>query len=188
VSLTQSAVSLHVRRLEDQVDSSLIMRNTRSFKLTEKGEILLCYARRILALYKDAGQHLSGGGHVRIGAPEFFDMHMRSSLLAQFSDSYPDVRIRVELGVAPRISALLDEGELDLAILFKELGEGQGVSLSRDRRAWAGARSIRLDPNEPVPLALYPDFCPPKHSEVAIFPCCLAQRCQTNAVTSRLKT
>jgi len=160
VNLTQSAVSHHVRRLEDQVGLPLIMRNTRGLKLTEKGEVLLCYARRILALYKEAEQHLSGGGLVRIGAPEFFDMRMLSSLLAQFAARHPAVRVQVELGIAPHILALLDEGELDLAIVFSELGEGQGVSLSRERRVWAGARSIQLGPNEPAPLALYPPFCP----------------------------
>lgn len=59
VNLTQSAVSLHVKRLEDQVGSRLIVRNARGVRLTGQGEILLSYARRILALYKEAEQHLS---------------------------------------------------------------------------------------------------------------------------------
>jgi molybdate transport repressor ModE-like protein len=162
VNLTQSAVSLHVKRLEEQVGSHLIVRNTRGLRLTEKGEILLCYARRILALYKEAEQSLSrnNGGVVRIGAPEVFDMRLLSSLLARFAARDPGVRVQVELGIAPHILALLDEGELDLAIVFNELGEGQGASLSRAQRVWAGAHSMRLDPDEPAPLALYPPFCP----------------------------
>jgi len=162
VNLTQSAVSHHVRRLEEQVGLHLIMRNTRGLRLTEKGEVLLCYARRILALYKEAEQDLScdGGGLLSIGAPEFFDVKMLTSLLAQLSNRYPTVRMQIELGVGPDISALLDENELDLAIVGHELHEGQGISLSRERRVWAGARSLRLDPNEPAPLALYPPFCP----------------------------
>ena len=162
VNLTQSAVSHHVRRLEDQVGLHLIVRNTRGLRLTEKGEVLLCYARRILALYQEAEQTLSSdrGGLLSIGAPEFFDMQMLSSLLAQLSDRYPAVRMQIELGIGPDISALLDEGELDLAIVGNELGERQGISLSRERRVWAGARSLKLDPDKPAPLALYPPFCP----------------------------
>jgi regulatory helix-turn-helix LysR family protein len=81
VNLTQSAVSLHVKRLEDQVGSRLIMRNTRGVRLTEHGEILLSYARRILALYKEAEHRLSrdSGGLVRIGAAEYFDLHTLSA-------------------------------------------------------------------------------------------------------------
>ena len=61
------------------------MRNTRGVRLTEHGEILLSYARRILALYKEAEHRLSrdSGGLVRIGAPEY------SALLGQFSARYP---------------------------------------------------------------------------------------------------
>jgi molybdate transport repressor ModE-like protein len=162
VNLTQSAVSHHVRRLEDQVGQHLIVRNTRGLRLTEKGEVLLCYARRILALYQEAQQTLNSDreGLLSIGAPEFFDMQMLSSLLAQLSDRYPTVSMRIELGIGPDISALLDEGGLDLAIVGNELGERRGVSLSRERRIWAGARSMRLSPDEPAPLALYPPFCP----------------------------
>ncbi|HEU0016928.1 MAG TPA: LysR family transcriptional regulator, partial [Methyloceanibacter sp.] len=94
VNLTQSAVSLHVKRLEDQVGSRLIVRNVRGLRLTEQGEVLQSYARRILALYKEAEQRLGrdSGGQIRIGVPEYFDLHTLSSLLGQFSARYPAIR------------------------------------------------------------------------------------------------
>jgi molybdate transport repressor ModE-like protein len=161
VNLTQSAVSLHVKRLEEQVGSRLIMRNTRGIRLTEHGEVLLSYARRILALYKEAEQRLGrdGGGLVRIGAPEYFDLHTLSALLGQFSARYPSVKLQIELGIGPDISALLDEGELDLVIVSNEIREGDGVPLARERRVWAAGRAMHLDPEEPAPLALYPPYC-----------------------------
>ena len=161
VNLTQSAVSLHVKRLEDQVGSRLIVRNARGVRLTEQGEILLSYARRILALYKEAEHRLGrdSGGLIRIGAPEYFDLHTLSSLLGQFSARYPAVRLQIELGIGPDISALVDEGELDLAIVSHEIREGDGVSLCRERRVWAAGRAMQLAPDEPAPLALYPPFC-----------------------------
>jgi DNA-binding transcriptional LysR family regulator len=161
VNLTQSAVSLHVKRLEQQVGSRLIVRNARSVRLTEQGEILLSYARRILALYKEAEHRLSrdGGGVIRIGAPEYFDLRTLSSLLGQFSSRYPAIRNQIELGIGPDISALVDEGELDLAIVSHEINEGDGVPLCRERRVWAAGRAMQLAPDEPAPLALYPPFC-----------------------------
>ncbi|MGB2932303.1 MAG: LysR substrate-binding domain-containing protein [Methyloceanibacter sp.] len=161
VNLTQSAVSLHVKRLEEQVGSRLIVRNARSLRLTEHGEVLLSYARRILALYKEAEHRLGrdGGGLVRIGAPEYFDLHTLSSLLRQFSARYPAVRLQIELGIGPDISALLDEGELDIAIVSNEIGEGDGVALCRERRIWAAGRGMQLSPHKPAPLALYPPHC-----------------------------
>jgi DNA-binding transcriptional LysR family regulator len=161
VNLTQSAVSLHVKRLEEQVGVRLIVRSARGLRLTEQGEVLQSYARRILALYKEAEQRLGRdtAGSIRVGVPEYFDLHTLSSLLRQFSARYPEIALRIELGIGPDISALVDEGELDLAIVSHEIGEGDGVRLCRERRVWAGARGMKLKPDEPVPLALYPPFC-----------------------------
>jgi DNA-binding transcriptional LysR family regulator len=132
------------------------VRNARGVGLTEQGEVLLSYARRILALYKEAEQRLGrdSAGPVRIGAPDYFDFHILSSLLAQFSAHYPAVRQQIELGIGPDISALLDEGELDIAIVASEIGESDGLSLRRERRVWAGARAMQRDPKQPAPLAL----------------------------------
>lgn len=162
VNLTQSAVSLHVKRLEDQVGSRLILRKARGLRLTEDGELLLSYARRILALHQEAEKRLGRKGPrglIRIGAPEYFDLHTLASLLGQFATRYPAIELQTELGIGPDIATLLDEGELDLAILSREIGEGDGVVLSRERRVWAAGREMQLDPDKPLPLALYPAFC-----------------------------
>jgi DNA-binding transcriptional LysR family regulator len=161
VNLTQSAVSLHVKRLEDQAGSRLIARNARGVRLTAHGEVLLSYARRILALHEEAVHRLrrDRGGLIRIGAPEYFDLHALSSLLRQFAARYPAVQLQIELGIGPDISALLDGGELDIAIVSNEIGEGGGDSLCRVRRVWAAGQAMQLDAEMPAPLALYPPHC-----------------------------
>ena len=154
-------MSLHIKRLEDQLGTPLIVRQARGLRLTEQGEVLQSYARRILALYAEADTVLRGstGATVRIGVPEYFDLHTLSSLLTQFSSHYPSIRIHVELGIGPDISALVDEGELDVAIVSFEIGEGDGTRLCREKRVWAAGRAMKLRPDEPAPLALYPPFC-----------------------------
>jgi DNA-binding transcriptional LysR family regulator len=161
VNLTQSAVSLHVKRLEEQVGAQLLRREPQGVSPTEQGEVLLSYARRILALHKEAERRLVGeaGGLIRIGAPEYFDLQTLSSLLREFSAQYPALRLQVELGIGPDIAAMLEAGELDLAILSREIGEGDGIALSREKRIWAAGRAMRLDPDDPAPLALYPANC-----------------------------
>lgn len=71
--LTQSAVSGHVRRLEEQVGKPLLTRTTRSQQLTPDGERLLSYARTILVLNRDAWAELTRTpfhGRLRIGVSE----------------------------------------------------------------------------------------------------------------------
>lgn len=161
VNLTQSAVSLHVKRLEEQLRAPLLIRAPQGVSPTEQGEILLSYARRILALHQEAEQRLNGSrnGIIRIGGPEYFDLHALSSLMHAFSARYPNLRLQMELGIGPEIAAMLDAGELDLAILSREIGEGAGIALSRERRIWAAGAALRLAPEQPAPLALYPSNC-----------------------------
>jgi DNA-binding transcriptional LysR family regulator len=116
--------------------------------------VRLSYARQLLALHKEAEHRLgrNAGGLVRIGAPGYFDLRTLSSLLGQFTARYPAVRMQIELGVGLDISALVDEGELDLAIVTNEIREGDGVSLCRERRVWAAGPAMRLAADEPSRL------------------------------------
>ena len=161
VHLTQSAVSLHIKRLEEQVGSRLIERQPRGILLTEDGEVLLSYARRILALHKEVEHRLRRGGMelVRLGAAEYFDLHALTSLIAQFSMLYPCVRLQLKVGLGPDIMALLDDGQLDMAIVSSEIGEADGIALCRERRVWAAGPAMSLAPDAPAPLAVYPPNC-----------------------------
>src|SRR3569833_2826861 len=161
VHLTQSAVSLHIKRLEEQVGSRLIARPTRGILLTEQGEVMLSYARRILALHKEATHRLrhDDSAIVRLGAPEYFNLHALASLIAQFSLLHPGVQLQLKVGLGTDILALLDEGQLDMAIVSSEIGETEGISLCRERRVWAAGRGMSLAPDTPAPLAVYPSTC-----------------------------
>jgi molybdate transport repressor ModE-like protein len=151
VNLTQSAVSLHVKRLEDQVGVRLVVRNAHGVRITEPGEVLQSYARRILALYKEAEQRLGRNSEVSVRIGEYFDLHTLSSLLRQFSSHYPSIRLQVELGIGPDISALVDEGELDWrssAMKYADRiacdGVHRGFEALRGRRllAWGFGRVV----------------------------------------------
>ncbi len=161
VNLTQSAVSLHIKRLEEQVGSRLIRRNAHGIELTQCGEVLLSYARRMLELSREA-EHRLGLDRVpaiRFGMPEYFDLRPLSPLLDRFLAAYPGIRLQIELGIGPDIEALIEAGELELAVVSHEIGEGEGVALFRERRVWVAGSEMALDSERPVPLAVYPPFC-----------------------------
>lgn len=162
VNLTRSAVSLHIKRLEDQIGLRLLDRGARQLTVTEEGEVLLSYARRILALNEEAESRLGRHqprGLIRFGAPEYFDPQVLASLLGQFTARYPGVQLQIEMAIGPDIAALFDKGALDLAIVNRELGEGDGIVLRKERRVWAAGRAMKLNPEAPLPLALFPPHC-----------------------------
>jgi len=111
VNLTQSAVSLHIKRLEEQVGRRLFDRTAPKLALTSDGEILLSYAQRILALEEEVKTrlgHPEPEGLVRFGAPEYFDPGTLASLLAQFNSRYPAIDLEIHMGIGTDIALCTD--------------------------------------------------------------------------------
>ena len=95
VHRTQSAVSMQIRRLEEEVGSPLFLRAGKVVSLTPEGETLLGYARRILALHDEAVASVSAPdmtGVVRLGSPDDFVGRFLPKILAGFAEAYPRVR------------------------------------------------------------------------------------------------
>ena len=174
VNLTQSAVSLHIKRLEEQVGRRLFDRTAPKLALTSDGEILLSYAQRILALEEEVKTrlgHPEPEGLIRFGAPEYFDPGTLASLLAQFNSRYPAIDLEIHMGIGTDIAALYGRGLLDVAIINREIDEtdradrnddrpGEDIRvLYREGRVWAALRDMKLDSERPVPLALFPAPC-----------------------------
>src|SRR5690606_3206369 len=93
LNLTQSAVSAHIRRLEEQAEAILLERSTRAVALTPQGQALLGYAKAILRLSEEAKALMkgnSGAFHLRIGASDDLTSTWLPSVLKKFQDSRSD--------------------------------------------------------------------------------------------------
>lgn len=167
--LTQSAVSGHLRRLEEQIGKPLLKRTTRSQQLTPDGECLIAYARTILALNRDAWAQLTRTpfhGRVRIGVSEDF---VEARLLRAFQDfavQYPGMEIDVQVGIPGTLLNLMKQGDLELVIgSLCETSEA-GLLLWQEPLVWAwSAQPVTRLPT-PLPLALFPEPCP--YREIAL--------------------
>src|SRR5579863_3633542 len=96
-----SAVSMQLRKLESQAGQQLFRRNGRGLALTDAGEVLLIYARRLLALNDEAAAALDAsavGGTVRVGLPQDFADVLLSELLVRFASARPDTHVEVRAG------------------------------------------------------------------------------------------
>src|SRR6266404_8737033 len=98
VHKTQSAVSMQMKRLEERLDRPIFARDGRASKLTEDGERLLDYARRIVrlnieALAAFADSELSG--RVRLGVPDDYADRYLPEIMARFSRAYPGAELTV---------------------------------------------------------------------------------------------
>src|SRR5215510_12619717 len=95
VHRTQSTVSQQIRRLEEMVGQLLLHRNGKQVSLTEQGERLLSYTRRILALEQEAREVIgkpASEGVLRLGMPEDFAVYRLTELLSDFTRPRPGLR------------------------------------------------------------------------------------------------
>lgn len=168
--LTQSAVSSHLRRLEEHVGKPLISRSTRSVVLTPEGETLMAYARAILVLNRDAEARLSRSSEpdmIRIGmSGDFADLQLMQTL-QDFSEHNRGIAIQVEVGIPGPLSRALENGQLDIVIGgFCQRGN-PGRLLWTEPLIWVIAEQSSFVLPDPLPLAFFPEPCPYREAAMA---------------------
>jgi DNA-binding transcriptional LysR family regulator len=162
LGLTQSAVSLRVKRLEEITRRPLFHRTSRHVELTRDGETLLAYARRLLALNDEAVLRLVAppvSGHLRLGVADHFVPRSLAPILARFARTYPEVRLEVEVGRSHDLRAKLARGGLDLVLGKRRDGETAGRPIFTETVVWAAAPDWSPPSDRPLPLALLPEGC-----------------------------
>lgn len=162
VHLTQSAVSLQIKRLEEELGLSLMNRNNRRFKLTTAGKDLLQYAKKIVRLHDEAVLSVTNRsltGHIRIGAPEDYISPFLTRILSRFSQSHPRVKVDVISNLSVNLKKAIDQADLDFA-LCTEIREG-GQTVFREPLAWVSSPvHCQHQTVNPMPLAVSYEGCP----------------------------
>lgn len=159
---TQSAVSMQIRRLEDQLGQRLLARDRKPVAATPVGTDLLGYARRMLALNDDAMSSLTGSGiagKLRLGTPDDYALTLLPPLIARFAASHPRVEIEIVCGMSNDLELQVQAGRLDLAMLTRRPGSPPGDLLRREQLVWVAAMDHRPEWLDPIPLALFPEDC-----------------------------
>ncbi|MGO4564068.1 LysR substrate-binding domain-containing protein [Rhizobium sp. 2YAF20] len=158
VGRTQSAVSLQVKRLEENIGTPLFARGPRGVALTESGRQLLPYARRIVGLMDEttaAMRRKPLDGPVRIGIPEEYGDTVLPRALAAFAESQPKVDVTVLCGYTAQQMQALENDMLDLAVVFDWSIETRGEVLFVDPTVWVTSTVHKLHERDPVPIAVY---------------------------------
>lgn len=163
VHRTQSTVSQQIKRLEDAVGKPLLVRDGKRATPTEEGERLLTYARRILALEQEARDVVARpvvDGVVRIGLPEDFAAYRLVELLSDYVRGRPTLRLDVRSGLSATLRASLERGELDVALVKRNIGAGASLAAWPERLQWVTSRRHPVDmTRNPVPIAVAEQGC-----------------------------
>lgn len=158
VFVTQSALSLQMKRLEETVQTALFLREGRRLALTPAGQMLLAYAREMLATNDRAVSALNGdalAGPARVGLMQDFAETLLSGVLAQFAQLNPEAQLQVRVGGSPQLLDDLAADRLDVVVC---MGAGDDVAAIRVApMSWIGDRDLARQ--EVLPVAVLERPC-----------------------------
>lgn len=119
--LTQPTVSEHVRALEDELGVQLLDRLGRGTTPTRAGTLLLGYARRLLALSREARQAIEQfqgrvSGELVLGGSNIPGEYVLPALIGAFRAKYPDVSISLRIGASRDVQEWVEHGHVEIGV------------------------------------------------------------------------
>ncbi|MBN3786421.1 LysR substrate-binding domain-containing protein [Burkholderia sp. Ac-20353] len=163
VGRTQSAISLQIQRLEKTLDAQLFVRGTHRVRLTEEGEALIEYARRMLALNDEAVSSLRKpqvAGAVRLGAPHEYEASLLQVILGKFAQSHPGVMLEVTCDLSKNLLERLAKSEFDLVMaLHDDPHDSTGVRVRTEPLVWVTGPDHGRHEQRPLPLVVAQQPC-----------------------------
>jgi len=153
--MTQSAISMQIKRLEASLEMSVFDRSAQGMTPTPPGEQLLAYARQMLELNDEVWGRLTADeyeGSVSLGVPsDIINPHIPEVLRA-FTREYPRVKVQLASALTHRLLQQFEQGNHDL-VLTTEISPGDhGEVLSTQRLIWTGAVSGQAWKQRPLPI------------------------------------
>jgi len=170
--ITQSGITLKIKRLEEQLNCRLFRRTTNPLELSHEGEIVLGYARRLLDLNQEMVQRVTKpkkNGALRLGVVDHFGPQLLPMWLAEFRETFPNVKIVSDIGLTHDLLKDLEDDKFDLVIAsagYTAMGEYklapsiQETHLQKERMIWVQAENSKIDPSkDPLPLVMFGPKC-----------------------------
>lgn len=157
LNLTQSAVSMQIRRLEETLGQPLFSRAQRRMELNLMGERLVDYGRRMLRLNDEAISAIGaaeGVEDLRIGVPHDIIAPQIPAILRLMTLSWPRLRIVLTVANSANLHEARAQGDLDMILTTESHPRPGGVALGQRRLVWLGAPGSGLPPSGPLRVAL----------------------------------
>jgi DNA-binding transcriptional LysR family regulator len=158
---TPSAISLQMKRLQDDLGVPLFRKRGRGLALTETGVVALNYARRILALHDELLETMQGAnvaGHIRIGCPQDFAAIL-PSVLSHFSSLYPRMQIELRIEGNALLADGIEASQIDLAVVIGHEDRPSAQVVGYLDLVWIASSTFIPPRDQPLPIAVLGPNC-----------------------------
>jgi len=153
--MTQSAISMQIKRLENSLGFSVLKRSTQGMTPTSEGEQLLHFANQMLALNDEAMGRLTSPdyeGQVRLGVPGDVIYPHIPVILREFSRDYPRVQVRLSSAQTFTLKSEFKQGLQDIVLTTEKSASPGGRVISTQPLVWTGAEAGVAWKKRPLPL------------------------------------
>lgn len=154
--LTQSAVSMQLKRLEDALGRALFDRTGRRVTLTADGEQLLGYARRLLALNDEVWSRFTDAafeGEITLGVPNDVVYPALPPVLQRFHAEFPRMKVSLVSSYTERLKQMFHRGDCDVILTTENALDRGGETLAIRPLVWVGAPNGQAWRQRPLRLA-----------------------------------
>ncbi|HEJ9488149.1 TPA: LysR family transcriptional regulator [Proteus mirabilis] len=119
---TQPSVSIKIKKLEEELQTTLFERINNRLYLTPQGKVYQQYATQIINLVKSSSEHMRqfddpSKGEIKFGASHFVGVYLLPQIMAQFREQYPDVKLSMDISSSTQLIRKLDTQELEFLIM-----------------------------------------------------------------------
>jgi DNA-binding transcriptional LysR family regulator len=161
LGLSQPAVSLQIKRLEDMLGHKLFKKQGQRQVLNQYGELLMPLAKQMLQQNDAILQQFTSEnvtGKVRLGIPSEFAARILPSIIGDFVALYPDVSLEVRSRLSKHLLSVSRQDQFDLVLaLNEELESANFPIFMQDQLVWVG--DLNLAQNDVVTLVTAPEGC-----------------------------
>lgn len=159
---TPSAISLQMKRLQEDLGMPVFRKRGRGLALTEAGATVLSYARRILALNDELLDSMQGAnlaGHIRLGCPQDFAAIL-PPVLSHFTSLYPRMQIELHVEGNAALFEAVKGARSDLAVIIGHDDDAGAETVGQLDIEWIASTTFRPPRRQPLPLAMLGPQCP----------------------------
>ncbi|NRD75801.1 LysR family transcriptional regulator [Shewanella sp. VB17] len=159
---TQSAVSMQMKRLEDELGRDLFEKHGRHLILSVEGRRLALYAKSLLQLHDEAVVALKATNvrhSIHLGCPDDYADSILPPIVSLLHQYLPQLDLQVTCTSSYLIRVMLDNGELDAAIVTRLPDSDEGYLLTTDMGVWIGTEETDLMTQDPLPIVLFQKDC-----------------------------
>jgi len=160
---TQAALSLQLKRLEDDMGVKLLERSPKGITTTAAGGALLPYAIKILSLGEEARRLMVAMSQVetiRIGMLEDIAVGALPKVLERFTKAHPNIRLEIIVNDSKTLSKLLNDSKLEIVIADPNSIDAPPTVVWDEDLVWVAANGFELQKGQEIPIIAFGSSCP----------------------------